>query len=389
MTRALILVTIGLSAAACGSAATATSGSSTAAATPASGSFTVPEAQRSHVEFATAHLADLPTTIRTTGTVDWDGDHTTQAITQVNGPITRIVVDLGSHVKAGDPLLYVASPDIAAAISTYRKATNRLAQAQRTIDRNKDLLAHKAIAQRDFDDSQSDYNDAATDLQTALQSLKILGVTDTDIKAAEAQSGAVRAELAMRSPIDGVVVQKLVFPGQFIQAGTTQAFTISDNSTVWVQAHLYDRDLSSVAVGAAAEIRNTAFPEVFHGRVTSVGSLLDPATRTTLVRIVTANPSGILRKDLFVDVSITGPTRHHVLVVPTTAVLYDEQNLPFVYVDTGQGRFEQRTVTIGTQQGADTEVNLRTAGGATGLQAGDRVVSQGSLFLQFANSIGK
>jgi cobalt-zinc-cadmium efflux system membrane fusion protein len=389
MTRALILVTIGLSAAACGGAASETSGSSTAAATVANGSFTVPEAQRLHVQFATARLADFQTTIRTTGTVDWDGDHTTPAITQVNGPITRIVVDLGTRVKAGDPLLYVASPDIASAVSTYRKAKNRLDQAQRTIDRNKDLLAHKAIAQREFDDSQSDYNDAATDLQTALQSLKILGVTDADVKSAEAQSGAVRAELPMRAPIDGVVVQKLVFPGQFIQAGTTQAFTISDNSTVWVQAHIYDRDLSSVAVGATAEIRNTAFPEVFHGRVTSVGSLLDPATRTTLVRLVTANPRGILRKDLFVDVSIAGPTRHGVLVVPTTAVLYDEQNLPFVYVDTGQGRFEQRTVSIGMQEGADTEINLRAAGGATGLQAGDRVVSQGSLFLQFANSIGK
>jgi cobalt-zinc-cadmium efflux system membrane fusion protein len=390
MTRALIFVTIGLSAAACGGASNETSGSSAAAAvTAANGSFTVPEAQRAHVEIATARVIDFPTTIRTTGTVDWDGDHTTQAITQVNGPITRIVADLGTHVKAGDPLLYVASPDIASAISTYRKATNRLAQAQRTVDRNKDLLAHKAIAQRDFDDSQSDYNDAATDLQTALQSLKILGVTDADIKVAEAQSGAVRAELPMRSPIDGVVVQKLVFPGQFIQAGTTQAFTITDNSTVWVQAHVYDRDLSSVAVGQSAEIRHAAFPDVLRGRVTSVGDLLDPATRTTAVRIVTANPRGILKKDLFVDVAIAGPTRRNVLVVPTTAVLYDEQNLPFVYVETGQGRFEQRTVTIGTQQGGDTEINVRTAGGATGLQAGDRVVSQGSLFLQFANSIGK
>jgi cobalt-zinc-cadmium efflux system membrane fusion protein len=383
MTRALMFVTLALTAAACGGASSATSETPAAAvAASANGAFTVPEAQRAHVEIATARLTDFPTTIRTTGTVDWDNDHTTQAITQVNGPITRIVADLGTHVKAGDPLLYVASPDIATAISTYRKAKNRNDQAQRTLDRNKDLFAHKAIAQRDLDDSQADFNDAATDLQTALQSLKILGVTDGDIKDAEAQSGAVRAELPMRSPIDGVVVQKMVFPGQFIQAGTTQAFTISDNSTVWVQAHLFDRDVSAVAVGDSAEIRNTAFPDVFHGKVTSVGQLLDPATRTTLVRIVTANPKGILKKDLFVDVSIAGPIRHKVLVVPTTAVLYDEQNLPFVYVDIGQGRFEQRTVTIGVQQGTETEIT-------SGLKADDRVVGQGSLFLQFANTIGK
>jgi cobalt-zinc-cadmium efflux system membrane fusion protein len=383
MTRALILVTLGLTVAACSHTASTDSATpQTPAAAATNGYFTVPEAQRSHLEIVAAHTADFQTTIRATGTVDWDNDHTTQAISQVNGPITRLMADLGTHVKAGDPLLYVASSDIATAVSAYRKAKNRLDQAQRTLDRNKDLLAHKAIAQRDLDDSQADYNDAATDLATSLQSLRILGVTDADLKDAESQTGAVRSELPMRSPIDGVVVQKLVFPGQVIQAATTQAFTISDISSVWVQAHVYDKDLSTIKVGDTAEIRTSAFPDVFHGRVTSVGDLLDPATRTTLVRIVTANPKGLLKKDLFVDVSIAGPSRRQVLVVPTTAILYDEQNLPFVYVDAGQGRFLQRIVSIGAQQGSDTEI-------VTGLKADERVVGQGSLFLQFANTIGK
>ena len=386
MTRtfhALSLAALGLTVAACGrSAPDADATAAAASAGGASNYFTVPADQLAHLGMGTATLTDFPTTIHTTGTVDWDNDRTTQAITQVNGPITRIVADLGTHVKQGDPLLYVASPDIATAASAYRKARNRLDQAQRTLDRNKDLLAHKAISQKDLDDSQADYNDAATDLQTALQALKILGVGDQDLKDYEAQTGAVRAELPMRAPIDGVIVQKMVFPGQVIQAGTTQAFTISDISTVWVQAHVFDRDLSAVKVGQTAEIRNSAFPDVFHGRVASVGDLLDPATRTTLVRIVTANPRGLLKKDLFVDVTIAGPTRHQVLVVPTSAVLYDEQNLPFVYVDAGGGKFAQRTVTLGTQQGANTEVTA-------GLKAGERIVGQGSLFLQFANTVGK
>jgi cobalt-zinc-cadmium efflux system membrane fusion protein len=186
----------------------------------------------------------------------------------------------------------------------------------------------------------------------------------------------------MRAPISGTVVQKLVLPGQFIQAGTTLAFVISDVSSVWVQAHLYDKDLRAVHVGDAAEVREASYPDVFHGRVAYVGDLLDPATRTTLVRIVTANPSGLLKKDLFVDVTVHGPVRHDVLVVPTSAVLYDEQNLPFVYVDQGQGKFAQRQVTLGAQQGTDTEI-------MSGLKAGDQVIGQGSLFLQFANSIGK
>jgi cobalt-zinc-cadmium efflux system membrane fusion protein len=386
MKRALILSTVGLltaglTASSC-ARGSADSTTAQAAAAAASAYFTVPEAQRSHLEIVAAHTAEFQTLIRTTGTVDWDNDHTTQAITQVNGPITRIVVDLGVHVKAGDPLLYVSSPDIATAVSTYRKAKNRLDLAQRTLNRNKDLLEHKAIAQRDLDDSQADYNDAATDLATALQALRILGVQDGELTDAASQTGAVRSELPMRSPIDGVVVQKLVFPGQVIQAGTTQAFTISNTSSVWVQAHLYEKDLKNVHVGDTAEVKNSAFSDVFHGRVASIGDLVDPATRTTLVRIVTANPGGLLKKDLFVDVTMTEPTRRQVLVVPTTAVLYDEQNFPFVYVDAGQGRFTQRIVSIGAQQGSDTEVT-------SGLKADERVVGQGSLFLQFANSIGK
>jgi cobalt-zinc-cadmium efflux system membrane fusion protein len=107
--------------------------------------------------------------------------------------------------------------------------------------------------------------------------------------------------------------------------------------------------------------------------------MVDPATRTTPVRIVTQNPDGLLKKDLFVDVVIHDKTTQDVLVVPTAAVLYNEQNFPFVYVQIEPGRFAQRLVTIGSQQGDDTQI-------VDGLQAGTPVVSQGSVFLQFANS---
>ena len=292
--------------------------------------------------------------VRTTGTVDWDNDHTTQAITQVSGPITRIVVDTGTHVKAGDPLLYVASPDITNAISTYRKAKNRLDLAQRTLDRSKDLLAHKAIAQRDMESAEADYNDASTDLQTALQALKIFGVSQRDITEAEQQNVAIRPELVMRAPIAGIVVQKMVLPGQFIQAGMTAAFVISNTSTVWVQGHVYDKDLIAVHVGDKVDERNSSFPDTFHGVVSYVGDLLDPATRTTPVRIVTQNPNGLLKKDLFVDVVIHDKTTRDVLVVPTTAVLYDEENFPFVYLQVEPGKFAQRLVKIGAPAGRAT-----------------------------------
>lgn len=354
-----------------------------AAAPPAASTgaayFTVPQDQLAHLEIQPARVMPFETVVRTTGTVDWDNDHTSQAITQVSGPITRILVDTGTVVKEGEPLLYVASPDVATAFSTFRKAQNRLSLAKQNLDRASDLLQHKAIAQSAFEGTQADYNDAATDLETARQALIIFGVSPADIQEAEKQNTPIRPELPMRSPITGSIVQKLVNPGMLIQAGTTTAFVISNVSTVWVQAHLYEKDLRNVRVGDPTDVRSASFTDVFKGRVTYIGSMLDPATRTTPVRVVTANPKGFLKKDQFVDVVIHDKSTHDALVVPTSAVLYDEENLPFVYVQVEPGKFAQRQITMGAQQTDVTEVT-------SGVKAGDQVVSQGSLFLQFANS---
>jgi cobalt-zinc-cadmium efflux system membrane fusion protein len=355
------------------------SGPSGAAASTTPSYFTVPPEQLAHLEIAPVKRTAFTTELRTTGTVDWANDNTTQAITQVSGPITRIVVDFGTQVKTDQPLLYVASPDITGAFSTYRKAVNHLALEKQNLDRSKDLLDHKAIAQRDFEQAQADYNDAQTDVQTALQALKILGVPEKEVTDAAQQGTTVRPELPMRAPLPGTIVQKLVNPGQVIQAGSTIAFVISDVSTVWVQAHVYEKDLRDVRMEDTAEVRSASFPDVFRGRVTYIGNALDPATRTTPVRIVTANPHGFLKKDQFVDVVIRDKATRDVLAVPTSAVLYDTENLPFVYVQAEPGKFGQRQVTIGTQQNGMTEITQ-------GLTEADHIVARGSLFLQFANS---
>jgi cobalt-zinc-cadmium efflux system membrane fusion protein len=331
-----------------------------------------------HIQIVPVRVSAFETELRTTGTVDWDNDRTTQAISQVSGPITRILVDTGTRVSAGQPLLYVTSPDVTGAFANYRKAQNKVDLAKRNLDRSRDLLDHKAIAQKDFDQTQADYNDAMTDLETAAQALRILGVPPKEIEAA-LQSDTVRPEIPMRAPISGTIVQKLVNPGQVIQAGSTAAFVISNVGTVWVQAHVDEQDLSKVRVGDDADIRTAAYPTTFHGKVTYIGSMLDPATRTTPVRIVTANPDGRLKKDQFVDIVMRDKTERQALVVPTSAVLYDAENLPFVYVQVEQGKFAQRPVTLGTQHGDVTEV-------AKGVTESDRVVAQGSLFMQFASS---
>jgi len=343
------------------------------------GLFTVPGDQLARLQVTSVQRANWNITVRTTGTVDWDADHTTQAITQVNGPISRILVDTGTMVRGGDPLLYVSSPDIVSAIAAYKKARNQLDLAKRSLDRAKLLLERGAIAQKDLEAAQATYNDAATDVQNSLQALKIFGITKTELDQAEQQGVPVSPELAVRAPIAGMVVQKLISPGQLVQAGQTVCFMLSDVSTVWVQGHIFDRDLPWVHVGDRVDETNASIPEVFHGVISYVAAMTDTATRTTPVRIVTSNPRDLLKKDTFVDAVIHTATRRNILVVPVSAVLRTTENEPFVYVELQPGKFAQRLIGIGAQQDGQTEV-------LSGLKEGEKIVSEGSVFLQFANS---
>ena len=341
--------------------------------------FAVPDNQLAHLQIKPVRKASWSLAVRTTGTVDWNADHTTQAITQVGGPITKILADIGTAVDAEQPLLYVSSPDVTNAIAAYRKARNRMNFETASLERSKDLLQHHAIAQKDFESTQADYIDASTDLQNALQALLIFGITQNEINDAERQGVAINPQLAVRSPIKGMIVQKFVFPGQLIQAGATTCFLISDLATVWIQGHIYEKDLTSIRVGDSVDVTNASFSETFHGAVSNIGAMIDPATRTTPVRITTANPRGLLKKDLFVNLVVHTRTQRNVVVVATSAVLYNADNMPFVYVQMDGNRFGQRLVTTGTQQNNEFEI-------LNGLKEGDRVVSEGAIFLQFANT---
>jgi len=298
----------------------------------------------------------------------------------VNGPISKLLVDTGAMVTADQPLLYVSSPDAATAISTYKKARNRQDYSRKTLDRSKDLLEHKVIAVKDLEAAEQDYNDASAEVENDLQALKIFGVTQQEIDQAQKQGAAISPQLAVRSPIAGMVVQKLVTPGLVIQAGTTACFTISDISTVWVWGHIYDRDLEAVHTGDTVDLTNAAFHQTLTGTVNYIGSLLDPATRTTSVRIVTKNPAALLKKDMFLDAVIHTRSGRSVLAAPTSALLRTDDNLPFVYVEVSTGKFGQRLVTLGAQQGTETELT-------GGVKEGEKIVAEGAVFLQFANTI--
>jgi len=191
--------------------------------------------------------------------------------------------------------------------------------------------------------------------------------------------GPSTADIPVLAPISGEVVERLVSPGQVIQAGQTQAFTISDMSTVWVLANVYQADLANVHVGDDVVVQTDAYPDAFHGKISYVSPELDPNTRTLQARIAVDNQGEKLKRQMYCTVTVTAGTVTNAIAVPDAAVLRDDENQPFVYLQSGTDQFGRHSVTIGDSNNGQTQI-------MSGLSIGDKVVGNGSLFLQFANS---
>jgi multidrug efflux pump subunit AcrA (membrane-fusion protein) len=155
---------------------------------------------------------------------------------------------------------------------------------------------------------------------------------------------------------------------------------ISDISTVWVLVNVYQKDLPYVHAGDTVSIQTDTYPEVFHGRISYVAASLDPGTRTLQARIETPNPGEKLKKDMYVVATVNAGTIRNAIALPDAAVLRDTENQPFVYAAASANQFGRRSVTLGEGFNGQTEIT-------SGLKAGDRVIGNGSLFLQFANSL--
>jgi cobalt-zinc-cadmium efflux system membrane fusion protein len=338
--------------------------------------FTIPQEQMAHVQVLTVQPTTLPRSLRLTGAVAYNSFRTTPVITQVSGPVSRVVVVPGQKVHQGEPMLYVASPDYSQLRTNYLKAKEAYALAQKAYARARDLYEHKAIAEQNLEQAQSAEVQASGDLASSQAALKVMGITDPD----ELVNGPPSFEVPVRAPISGEVVEQEVSAGQLIQPGTTQCFMISDIGSVWVLVNIYQKDLPYVRVGDKVAIRTDTYPEAFHGRISYVAASLDPNTRTLQARIETNNPGEKLKKDMYVVATVSAGTIPNAIALPDAAVLRDSENQPFVYAAAASNQFGRRSVTLGESLNGQTQI-------ISGLKAGDQVIGNGSLFLQFANSL--
>jgi cobalt-zinc-cadmium efflux system membrane fusion protein len=379
----LALLSLALALASCShrnADATASSASSSTTETSESKArlFTVPQDQMAHVRVVPVQAIQLTRVLRLTGAVAYNSFETTPVITQIGGPVARILVSPGQEVTAGQPMLYVSSPDYAQLRTNFVKARDAYQLALKSYARSEELFAVGARARADLEQAEATRNEAQADLQAADQALQVLGLNPEKVL-----KGAVSPEIAVLAPIAGVVVERLASPGQVLQAGATQVFTISNMNTVWVLANVYEHDLGFVHLGDAVEIQTDAYATKFHGKISFISPALDATSRTLQVRIVTNNLGGKLKKDMYVTAIVEAGVIENALTVPDAALLRTAENEPFVYVvedPAKPNQFGQRLVSVGESQAGKTQI-------LSGLRQGENVAADGSLFLQFANSL--
>ena len=335
--------------------------------------------QKSRIHEVTVAPTSFRPTVEITGTVAFDGDRSTQVLASISGPVARILVDVGTHVEAGQALALVSSPDFAADLSAYRRAETAYINAERNAVRDSALFANDALARRELEQAQTDAAGAAADRDAALDALRALGADSATLADIRAGRPVASRQGVVRAPINGTVVEKLLNPGQLLQSGSTPCFTIADMSTVWVMGNLFETDLGRVSVGDSADIRPAVQDRVFRGTVTYIGALVSTDTRATAIRIVTPNPGGFLKRDMYVSIAVQSRHPRQGILVPASAVLRDAENLPFVFAIGPEGTYVRHLVTLGSHVGDQFEI-------VNGVSAGDRVVADGALYLQFAES---
>jgi cobalt-zinc-cadmium efflux system membrane fusion protein len=335
------------------------------------------EIRAAHIAVATVGYRDLDRELAASGRIAFDDQRVTHVFSPVNGRVVRLVAQAGQRVRKGDPLGLIESPDVGSALSDATKARAALEAAARELQRQRELYAVRATAQRDLEAAESNERQARAERERAEKKARLLGAHG---RATE----PVTQEFVLRAPIAGEVIARAANPGVEVQGqysgGTAvELFTIGELDRVWAIADVFEADLARLAPGAPATIEVVAFPgRKFPGRVDWISGAIDPTTRTAKVRCAIDNRDRALKPEMYATVAIRVPGRA-ALAVPRAAVLRQgDQTLVFRQLGTaadGSLRFERLPVKV-DDEGSDAAVRV-----LSGLAPGDRVVSSGAILL--------
>jgi cobalt-zinc-cadmium efflux system membrane fusion protein len=310
------------------------------------------------------------------------------------GLIEKVFVRLGDRVKAGQSLVRYDNIELGELINEYlsalaqeEKEKTNVEVSQKFLDRSKALLENEAIAQKEYELKEAEFKNAQAALERQRaelakyeEKLHRFGLSDNDIERLHGpehqQAHRTASHNVLRAPVAGIITKYDVSEGELVEPDR-ELFTVTDTSTVWVLADVYERDLSMVREGLQVKIHLETYPEeAFMGKITYVSDFLDPKTRSAKVRCEVSNPIGRLKLESFATIQIPIPMERKALMVPAEAVQKIDDN-PIVFVKTSEREFQRRDVRIGSTSDGWVEV-------ISGLGAGEPVVTKGTFQLKSA-----
>lgn len=312
--------------------------------------------------------------VEVVGSVGFAADHFAAVGPLIAGRLVSIQVRVGDKVKAGQTMAELESAEVGQAQAAYLTARASSFAAEANLRRERELAERKVSSERERELAEAAAITQQAELAAAMQRLRALGLRQSDIsQIRDARAGRV----SLLAPIDGTVIRREVSLGQAVQSAS-DAFQVADLSRLWVLLDLFEKDLPHVHSAQRAEIRTEAYPgRTFPAQVALIGSVIDEKTRTAPVRVEFDNSEGLLRPGQFVTATLQGEAtvaQSAVLTVPRKAVVTVEGK-PLLFVQTGSGRFERRSVELGPSGGSLIEVR-------SGVSEGELVVVDGGFLLK-------
>jgi cobalt-zinc-cadmium efflux system membrane fusion protein len=318
---------------------------------------------------------DVDDTILTSGRVTFADIDVGHVFSPVTGRVTKIVAQLGQHLKKGDPLAVIQSPDVGQFSSDLGKADADLVAAQRDYQREKELWEKHATSQKDFETAEDSYRKAKAEKERSLQKASLLRSGNVNVvDQSYTLPSPIDGELLMRNLSLGVEVQ-----GQYSGGASQELFTVGQLGEVWVIGDLFELDMARVPVGAPARVTVIAYPgKVFEGKVDWVSRVLDPTMRTAKVRCTFENPGNLLKPEMYATVAISVDARKE-LALPKGSVLRSSDET-VVFVERGTtdgGKLRLVRVPVVVDEGESSQ----WLPVSKGLEKGTKVVTHGAVLL--------
>ncbi len=355
----------------------ATAGEPQPTAASATNEVHLSSAQLATLEINTVATRIFRTEELTEGQIALNGDTTTQVFSPYSGRVVRVLASPGEYVRQGSPLLRIEASEFVQAQSDLLNTAAALKLARLNEERKHAAFEGKGGSMQDWQQAQVDLTAAENAAESAKNRLRILGKTDEEIAAIESSKKTAAATYVV-APIDGVVTDRQVGPGQYIQAGASNpVFSIGDLATVWLVAAVPETQAPFIERGQTVQVKVLALPgRVFEAKLTAIGAQVDPVTRRVSVRATLANPDGKLKPQMFATFSIITSGESQSPAVPEDAVVREGEQAR-VWVVGQSNTLALRPIRTGRSSDGMVEV-------LAGLKAGERVVTRGSLFIDRA-----